>query len=244
MKTQVNTQDTMRPELTHALLVYEDEGSAYVTLHRVATVKGRPRIGPGGPASRAALATLAAKLQKAAALAGFTPPNLVYMSPQLLAWWRPAAPARVFFDCPKEVDKGAIGKRSAITPQPGLLFGVTPRDWYVWALAGADRPGPDTPVHRAHYFNVWRSGRICTGNVKLPDRLDPGVLGQYESAFFDSNFTHANDAKGLTRHKGGVYRLWRELLEGQHKTFPVRSLPASTQTVATLITDLEDRNAK
>jgi len=238
VRANVSTMQAMTVRLKHALLVYEDEQTAFVTAHPVSIIKGRPQIGPGAPVSRGALADLARKLAAVTAISGFLPPQLLYLSPRAIAWWRSASPATVFFKC--EGDKYVeIGTRSGRTPQPALVFTVAADRWYVHAVKGSGRPSSGTRLHRAPHFNVWHTGEICTGNVNLPDRLDPEVLGDFESAFFGSNFTHANDPKGLTRYKSGATRLWRDLLAGRHKTFPEGSLSAMNITLADFIKKLE-----
>jgi PRTRC genetic system protein B len=173
MKTHVHASGDISTKLSSALLVYEGHDSAFVTVHAAEVIRRRVTIGPGMPATRSALAELARKLSNATAIAGFIPPQLLYMSPRVISWWRPASPARVFFAPPAHAndDERRIGTRNAVTPQPDLVFAVTARDWFVWAAdvyAGAPRPAPNVKLLRAPYFNVWKDGRICTGNVKLP----------------------------------------------------------------------------
>lgn len=246
MRTGVHTGDMLHMELRHALLVYEDDDSAFVTVHEAAAKKGRADIGPGRPASRGALAELARKLANATALSGFVPPALLYMSARTIAWRRPAAPATVFFSGDGD-RKEQIGERSGRVPQPELIFAVTTDRWFVWATAH-DAPGSpigaDTWLYRAPHFNVWKSGEICTGNVKLPETLSPAVLDAYEAAFFGSNFTHPNDPQGLTRHAGGPYALWRELLDGKHKAFPRAALAPMKKTLSTAIKELEAKRGR
>lgn len=229
MKTVVHTADTLTPRLTHALLVYESQDAAYVTVHPAWIRKGRADIGAGVAASRAALAGLARKIANATAIGGFLPGTLLYMTPRVIAWWRPAAPARVFFKQARNLEPGVrqvspIGDKSAATPQPHLVFAVTGSHWFVWAVAD-ERPGfrpvPTTPLSRCPHFNVWREGQVCTGNVKLPEILTPEVLGEFERSFFDSHFTHPNHPDGLTTHPKGPYAMWGELLARKHKTFPI-----------------------
>lgn len=232
MKTVVHTAGSMTLSLAHALLVYENDESAFVTIHDATLKNGRAEIGPGMAASRAALAGLARKIANATAIGGFLPGTLLYMTPRVISWWRPAAPARLFFKQAANLEPGGrkkspIGDKSGVIPQPHLVFAVTASYWFVWSVAAANqgfRPEPTTPLSRAPHFNVWREGQICTGNVKLPEILTPEVLGDYERAFFSSNFTHPNHPEGLTTHPKGPYAMWSELLAGKHKTFPTRWL--------------------
>jgi PRTRC genetic system protein B len=240
MKAILATADALELRLERAVLIYEDREQAWATVHNIHHGKGRPQIGPGVPADRAAISALAAKLDKAGALCGFLPERLVYLSPRAIAWWRPAQPERVWFECKEVNDKGLIGTRSAITPQPALVFTVAARAWFVHAIDTADRPGPDTQLRRAPCMNVWKSGEICAGNVKLPAQLDASVLADYETAFFGSRFTHANDpGRDLTGYTGGIYALWRDLLDGRHAAFPDGALGAKRGTLAAHLAQLE-----
>ncbi len=245
-RVDVVTRDRPVWRLSKAVLVYEGpESGAYATLHDVLAGKGGARLDAGVPATKEACASLARALGANATLTGFTPPELVYLGARAIAWWRPPAPARLFFDSRDEDPKRAIGKRNALLPQPGLVFAVTAGHWYVYALRGAARPDPATRLCRAPYFNVWASGEICTGNVRLPDSLSPAALAAYERAFFDSNFTHPNvrGRERLVRAKGGAYAFWRGMLDraaaAGNQPFPPQALVPLKLTLSGLATRLE-----
>jgi PRTRC genetic system protein B len=246
-------------QLERAILVYEAvrenhfgmeerTGHAYATLHRVVRQKGAARLDAGVPATREACADLARALGANAALCGFLPPNLVYLGSRSMIWWRPPQRTRVFFDTTGQAaadqinDKTAaavIGKRNGIVPHPGLVFAVAGSEWYVYALAATERPAPSAELLRAPYFNVWSSGEICTGNVRLPETLSAQTLGVYEKAFFDSEFTHPN-LRGRDRLvDGNPYELWRELLTGSVADFPIAKLLSQKLTLQGLAKRLE-----
>lgn len=244
-----------RPEfaLRHAVMVYTSSMGleAYATVHEVRGGQ-KPTLAAGVPATKDACARLARALGAAATLSGFVPPRLVYLGARSLIWWRPPAPATVFFDtthgaaADQPNDKSGarlIGKRSGITPQPGLVFAVAGRRWYVYALRDAVRPGPDTALARAPYFNVWAEGQICTGNVRLPSSLAPDTLDDYERAFFGSEFTHPNvrGRERLVKAQGGAYAFWRDLLDHGTKAgdFPTRQLIDAKLTLKDLAEKLE-----
>jgi PRTRC genetic system protein B len=248
----ITAQEAGRWVLSQAILVYEalNRQSVYATVHKVEGNAKGFRLAYGVPATKEACAQLARSLGAAATLSGFTPANLLYLGARTVMWWRPAAPTRVFFDTTKSAagdqreDKShasVIGKRNGITPQPGLVFSVTSSAWYVHALRGTARPEPDTALLRAPYFNVWKSGQVCTGNVRLPETLSTAALDRYERAFFDSEFTHPNvhGAERLTRHPKGSYRLWAELLAGEHAEFPAGQLVDAKLTLKDLAAQLE-----
>jgi PRTRC genetic system protein B len=237
-----------RWKLASAVLVYQaehagnGEAGAYATVHGIESKGKKLALAAGVPATKEACAELARALGAASTLSGFVPAELLYLGARSIAWWRRPAPATMYFDTTKDAagdqqesktHAGAIGKRSGRTPQPGLVFAVAPGHWYVYAVKGAARPAPDAPLYRAPYFNVWGSGEICTGNVRLPATLSTSALERYERAFFESEFTHPNVRAGerlvrkparlapraevgeriFERWDGSSYTFWRELLD-------------------------------
>lgn len=251
----VSTQERASWEISAAVLVYEADGggrdtSAYATVHPVRPHGHGLRLGAGAPATKEACAVLARALGAASTLTGFIPPQLLYLGARSLIWWRAPAPATMYFNTAKpfaadqrEEKSGArlIGKRSGRAPQPGLVFAVTPSGWHVHAVKGAVRPGPESDLFRAPYFNVWANGGICTGNVRLPDHLSTGALDRYERAFFDSEFTHPNVGakERLVRHPQGSYAFWKELLDRPAGAFPEAALIDEKLTLADLAKKLE-----
>ncbi len=234
MKEGRVTLQTAEPRswaLNRAVLVYTADGGdhtgayAYATIHNVVANGRAPKLDAGVPATRDACAELARALGAMATLGGFLPANLLYLGARSIIWWRAPGPARLFFDTTKTAagdqadDKSGaalIGERNGICQQPGLVFAVAAGHWYVYAVKGAERPGPKTALLRAPYFNVWASGEICSGNVRLPESLSPGALEVYEKAFFDSRFTHPNvhGRARLVNYPDGPYMFWRDLLDG------------------------------
>lgn len=249
----VTNHEATRWVLSKAILVYEALGrqSVYATVHDIEGNAKDLRLGAGVPATKEACARLARELGAASTLSGFTPPNLLYLGGRALLWWRPPSPARIFFNTTKsaaadqredKADAARLGKCHGVTPHPGLVFAVTSSAWYVFAVKSAERPEPDTGLFRAPYFNVWAGGRICTGNVQLPDTLGTAALHRYERAFFDSEFTHPNvhGKERLTRHPGGSYKFWREVLDaGAEAAFPVDQLVDEKITLLQLARRLE-----
>lgn len=248
----ISSVDRKRWQLCSAVLVYEGAGthSVYATVHPVQHVGREWRLGDGAPATKEACAKLARSLGAAATLSGFTPENLLYLGARSILWWRPPSSARVFFnttksaaaDQPKdETGAALLGKCNGVTPQPGLVFGVTAGRWFVYALKDAARPGPATALLRAPYFNVWANGQICTGNVRLPDTLGPSALERYERAFFDSEFTHPNvhGKARLTNYQKGSYAFWRAMLDLRQTNFPVELLVDVKLTLEGLAKRLE-----
>jgi len=255
----ISSPDRASWEIEAAILVYgpgnslaaSRDSAAYATVHGIEKRGQRYSLAAGMPATKEACATIARALGAASTLTGFIPENLLYLGASTLIWWRPPAPATVYFDTTKSAagdqpdDKAGaalIGKCARRTAQPGLVFAVTPSEWFVYALKGDARPAARTDLLRAPYFNVWESGRICTGNVRLPETLSPAALARFERAFFDSEFTHPNvhGRKRLVRHERGAYAFWRELLDRPvERGFPEEALLDAELTIERLAKRLE-----
>ncbi len=205
-------------KLKRALLLYQSANgySHYASTHAIRTEGGHPVIGEGKPLSEAALRDVLAKFAGMRGLGGWICPEILYLDRDMIVWHRPPAPRSVFFKAEKP-----IGKRSAITPQPHLVFAARRHGWNVVAITGT--PGPDARVFHAPHWNVYDGGSICTGNVTLPSQLTPATVKGFEDAFFDSYFTHTNNPKS-TSHPKGPAALWTELLDGQHAAFPTQYL--------------------
>lgn len=269
MSDLVELQSEQKPawHLHQAVLIYRavetdsigqrrSTGGAYATVHPVAKGKHGPELGAGAPATKEACADLARALGAASTLSGFIPPRLLFLGARTLAWWRPPSLTTMHFNAEKspagdQQDDGAqakmLGKRGGRAPQPGLVFAVTPGDWYVYAVPGQDRPSAGTKIFRAPYFNVWASGRVCTGNVKLPETLSPAALEAYERAFFGSEFTHPNvhGRERLVNHAAGPYAFWRDMLDKKpldgdlEPVFPSAALVSTNRTLGKLIEQIE-----
>ena len=219
-KFTVSEEGAARVRLSRAILVYAVKGgSNFATVHDIAQLpNGGATILPGRAMTAFAAARMARRLTKRRQ-GGFIPDKLLYQDAGAVAWWLPPAQRRIWFRC-AQCRLGAA-ERSEVVSHPGLVFCLTSsRNWYVWAVKGDARPTEGTQLFRAPYFNVWESGRICVGNVDLPERATTGKLEEWNSAFFDSWFTHPNVQHGLVHYRGGSYAFWRDMLDGKHASFP------------------------
>lgn len=249
----VKTGAVTRYELRHAILLYEAHGligdkDVYATIHPIERHrKGGPRIAAGVPATPEACTAFANSIADRAAFTGWIAPEILFVGPRTVAWWRAPAAATVFFETQDEKDpKRRLGIRQGRTPQPGLVYVLKEGEWYVYAVKGKQRPDASTPLFRAPYFNVWKNGEICEGNVARPSAVSPATLAKFEHAFFHSRFTHPNAAsRYLTRYRRGVYELWRDLLDGKHKQFPEASLvPHGKHTLDTALRAIEKGDSR
>lgn len=226
--------------LTQAVLIYTQDGpksrassenpALYATVHSVQNfgTEANPnfQIAAGTPVTQEALRSMFGELQRRMTLnTELIPENVLSISGDHMVWWLPACERSVFFKT-KE-----LGERSAKTPHPPLMFAVVKGQWFVYALAKNERPRPETELHFAPYFNVFDSGAICTGSAQVPRGISASATAKWEEAFFDSQFTHISGEKKKATHPRGEYALWKELLDGEHKTFPVQYLAPFGKTL-------------
>jgi PRTRC genetic system protein B len=227
--------------LVGAVLMYQsDRGDVYATSHPVVTDaqhQGRKVIGAGVPLSKGALAKFADAIGAATAFSGFLPANLLFSSPNLIAWWTPAQVRMTWF---KAAGTGKVDGHGQAA-HPALVFIATPNDWFVFALAESLRPDLSTRLRHSPHFNVWDGGRICTGNVELPPTFGAEVIHSYENAFFRSHFTHPNRDKAV-KYKGGIQQLWRDQLAEPDPGAMQRALVDSKETLQEAITRIAARS--
>jgi hypothetical protein len=110
--------------------------------------------------------------------------------------------------------------RSLRLPMPGLVFVCLPGRQAPYVFAAKARPRSiDDQLYRAPAFNVFDSGRVCTGTHAFP--ADPGRV---PDEFFRSHFSAAMDtARGKSRaHPDDVGALWNAL--HRRPIFPLEDL--------------------
>jgi len=230
--------------LSQAILVYANEtkshsGTApvatYATVHPVQNfgTEANPnfQIAAGRPLTREALLAMFEDLAKKHSLnTDIIPEHVLSISADHMVWWMPAGERNVFFN------NKELGKRAAKVPHPALMFAVVKGQWYIFALAKNERPTAETALQFAPYFNVYDSCAICTGSARVPRGISANATGEWEKAFFDSEFTHINGKEKKATHPRGEYALWKELLDGVYKTFPVEFLAPTQFTLTTFMT--------
>jgi PRTRC genetic system protein B len=224
-------------KLDQAVLIYRGAaGSALATVHAVEEVDGEPVIGAGRAMTPHSVQALAGALLKRAAHGGFLPDNVLFLAGDLILWWLRPAMRHVAFRV-SERDAGLLGavERGESVPHPGLVFAASGREWRVWAVKGAQRPTPATPLFQAPYFNVDAHGHVCPGSVPKPDGTTAEKIGAWNEAFFGSYFTHPNVAAKLVRYPGGSYAFWRDMLDRRFARFPQRVLVPVNATLWALL---------
>ncbi|MDN0082348.1 PRTRC system protein B [Crenobacter sp. SG2305] len=222
MKVAVHTGSSAARACASIVLYGSDVKSLeFAMIHPIVGEHGKEKLGSGQPLTMEGLSLALTGLAKAQAghqQTDFLPGNVLSTSPVHIAWWRKPGFRTVFFRVGGE-------EYSFSAPHPGLIMVASGRDLRIGAVQGVERPNPETPVFEAPYFNVWKGGRMCVGNVSLPGATIAARIAAWEDAFFNSWFTHPNGT-GSVKHPGDMSGLWQMLREqqGQVTDFPEQAL--------------------
>jgi Prokaryotic E2 family D len=99
--------------------------------------------------------------------------------------------------------------RRVLLPMPGVVFICLPGRQAPYAFAARERPhAMDDQLYHCPTYNVFTSGRVCTGSHPFP--ADPAKVPE---AFFESYFSvTADTGRGKSqRHPEDIGELWAEL---------------------------------
>jgi PRTRC genetic system protein B len=232
MKGYVSVGSEVSYELHSALLMYKREAKhgsddVFITRHDVKKGEaGVPVLGSGQTLTMEFVSDLVRAFQGKLDTQ-ILPENVLVHSFERIVWWAPPAIRAMFYVAEKSPELQQLsGKRY---PQPALLFELSGNGLRIRALESSVRPNADTPLFRAPYWNVSDTGLVCLGDTRTPGSGGVASLNQWETAFFESAFTHQNAQRRLTTHPAGFIGLWREL--AGKKSFPSRYLASAKQTL-------------
>ena len=221
MRFSIDVGSELELKLYQAMLLYKnDHGNRHMaTVHGVVQQNGdgSPLLGAGQLLSTASLRELARQLGTGCPVE-FLPDQVVARTPDLLAWWTPAATRPMFFRAGSELE-GISGKRF---PHPALLFVVHHNVLLVRALFASQRPHPQSKLAAAPYWNIDSNGAVCAGTMRVPRSLTVPSIAAWQQAFFQSEFTHPGGGGRLTKRRGGTAGLWKSLAGKQR--FPSSTL--------------------
>ena len=228
MHAYVNIGTNQEFRLSEAVLVYRGGGDgAFASLHHVKHGEnGIPYLAPGQALTTAFVRTLTRGLG-AHIQAEVFPDTVLARTPDLLVWWSRPRRRVMFFG---GMDEQARKLNGLVFPHPALVFKVMGRDLFVRAVATSSRPGPETPLKAAPYWNTdGPRGLVCPGSMRVPETSDVASVPQWEDSYFQSEFTHATAGARLTSHPEGFVGLWRGLAD--RKRFPIQYLIDAGETL-------------
>ena len=210
-----------------AVMIYTDTSTAFATLHEVRVDgEGSDYLAPGRSLTTAFLRRLSQGLGTAAPTE-VLPECVLMRTPDRIVWWA-SAQSRVMFFGGQEKD--ARDLNGHLYPHPPLVFKVDGRELFVRALAENARPGAETQLKTAPYWNTDSRGSVCAGTMRIPDQMAANSLSAWEDAYFGSEFTHPSGAVRLTKHRRGFVGLWKSLKD-KGGTFPTGMLTDAKETL-------------
>ncbi len=227
MRFSIDVGSELHLKLYQAVLLYRnDHGNRVMaTVHGVVQTDTNtaPALGAGHLLSTAALRELTKQLGTSSQ-AEYLPDNVIARTPELIVWWAPEAMRSMFFRQGSEL----ADVSGEIFPHPALLFAVRNSVLFVRALQKNKRPFADTKLAAAPYWNIDSNGTVCAGTMRIPKSVTVVSIHTWQTAFFQSEFTHPGGAGRLTTRKGGTTALWKSLVG--KKRFPSSAL-IETETV-------------
>lgn len=221
-----------RYELREALLIYcENRNAAFVTRHQVLKDKsGVPSLGPAQPLTVNFVEELVRSLEGRTGTE-ILPENILAKTNRMIAWWTPRQRRQMFY---QNAEKKAEELNGKIFSQPPLVWRAKDGELKIRALKENRRPGAETKLAVAPYWNLSESGTLCTGSMRRPSGTSVATMALWERGFFESAFTHSNVGR-LTRHPGGFEGLWSGLA-GKRAPFPGETLIELPQTLRQFVT--------
>ncbi len=237
MQAYVSIGANIEFKLSEAVLVYRAGGNgAFASLHRVKQAEnGIPYLTPGEALTTAFLRTLAQGLG-AQVKPEILPDNVLARTPDMLVWWSRPQRRVMFFG---GTDQEARKMNGLVFPHPALIFKVAGKDLFVRATAVTSRPGPETTLKTAPYWNTDSRGLVCAGSMRVPESSGVASIPAWQDAYFQSQFTHAAGAVRLTSHPGGFIGLWKGL--AGKKRFPVQHLIDAGETLREFVARGDER---
>ncbi len=224
-------------KLSEAVLIYRTGGGgAFASLHRVKQADdGVPYLAPGEPLTTAFVRTLAHGLGAQVKPEMFSE-NILARTPDLLVWWSRPQQRVMFFGGTDEEARKISG---LVFPHPALIFKLLGKELSVRAIATTSRPGPETPLKTAPYWNTDSRGLVCAGSMRVPESSDIASISAWQDGYFQSEFTHAAGAVRLTSHPEGFIGLWKSL--AGRKRFPAQYLTDAGETLQEFVARGDER---
>src|SRR5580765_4584733 len=188
MDVETSIGETYRFELREALLVYQGNGASFVTRHEVTlATEAPPSLGPAQLLTVAFLEDLVRSVG-GTVHAEFLPDHVIAKGDRMIAWWT-AERRRVMFY--KNSEGKAQHLNGKVFPQPPLVWLVKHGNLQIRALKANKRPGSNSKMAIAPFWNLSHNGAVCTGSMRKPDGASVAAVPFWEQGFYESNFTHS-----------------------------------------------------
>ncbi len=163
---------------------------------------------------------------------GILPVNVLHIDPSnngSVVWYTMPQRQKLYF-------AQSLGLDSGVMALPALVWKATKKELQIFALKGKTKPKAKTPLFHAPFFNLYRNGQVCMGNVNIAIKsavsLEAFILA-WQGYFFGSYFSHH-----INEHNPvgvNLYNLYKELLADHKKPFPIDTLKTIPLTLKNLL---------
>lgn len=130
----------------------------------------------------------------------------------------------------------SLGLESGTVALPALVWKANKKELQVFALKGRSKPKAGTPLYHAPFFNLYRNGQVCMGNVNVAIKSAATLeefITAWQGYFFRSYFSHHID--GHNPVEGNLITLYKELMAEPEKPFPTDTLRPTPLTLKNLL---------
>ncbi len=147
---------------------------------------------------------------------GLIPEHILYGHSRLgitvVIWYRPAMSRLLNL---------SAHKGDATAEVPATLYVLKDKSLYIYALIDSKRPGLESRLYNAPFFNIYQDGRVCLGSARVGKKTSTfeGEAERYERAFYMAEQSSFADSD---KCKTPLKRLWEQLIKSK-KPFPAKA---------------------
>lgn len=158
------------------------------------------------------------------------PGSVLCRTHDVLAWWSAPRKRTLFF---KNASLRSLEGEDL--PVPGLVwrFDTFEGKLYVRAFDGKERPGPQTLLAHAPFFNVEATGLVCQGTMQRPAAITPAAAGEWEGAFFGAAQASQLHTPATSYGTGQLAAMWLKVRAS--RPFPGAYLLNTGETLADFV---------
>lgn len=142
-------------------------------------------------------------------------------------WYTPAGQRQLLFSDALDIPSGQF-------QLPGLIWSATANELALFAVRDFHSQKQETILYHAPFFNLYRNGKVCMGNVNKkfpPDCSLEEFRDRWQEYFFNSYFTHLIDGHIPIKD---IVSLWQRL-ERTGSPFPTAKLKPASLTLKDLL---------
>lgn len=158
------------------------------------------------------------------------PPNVLYTghTPEpFVVWFTPSTVAPLLYH-------KSLGIPDGPAAVPPLIWKAKAGSLSVYACREDERPTMATRLYHAPFFNLYQSGEVCMGTVRVSIPSDCSLerfMSLWQAYFFGSYFAHLLVDRSPV--EGNIVELWQGLA-GSGQPFPLLKLRSCSVTLKQL----------